>query len=214
MTPRELPLAVSPDREPVNQVEAALTRAVGDLVAVGLRWAVVGGFAVSARAEPRFTRDVDVAVAVSDDAGAENAVRALGARGYRIAAAVEQVATSRLATVRLEPVLPGSGLVLLDLLFASSGIEAEIVACAEQLEILPALVVPVARPGHLIAVKLLARDDRTRPQDAADLRALRQVSTQEDLALAEVAVRLIAERGYARGRDLEAALDAFVTGPL
>jgi len=33
--------------------------------------ALVGGLAVSARTEPRFTRDLDVAVAVPDDAGAE-----------------------------------------------------------------------------------------------------------------------------------------------
>lgn len=31
------------------------------------RWALVGGLAVSARAEPRFTRDIDLAVVVEDD---------------------------------------------------------------------------------------------------------------------------------------------------
>ena len=34
-------------------------------------FAVVGGLAVSARTEPRFTRDVDVAVAVANEAAAE-----------------------------------------------------------------------------------------------------------------------------------------------
>ena len=56
---------------------------VGDFEVLGLRWALVGGLAVSARAEPRTTRDVDVAVAVNDDAGAEAAVLALRHRGYR-----------------------------------------------------------------------------------------------------------------------------------
>jgi hypothetical protein len=34
--------------------------------------------------------------------------------------------------------------------------------------------VPVARIGHLMALKVLARDDRRRPQDFDDLRALRR----------------------------------------
>jgi len=56
---------------------------------------------VSARAEPRFTRDVDVAVAITDDREAEALVHALTSDGYRLRAAVEQDAVERLATVRL-----------------------------------------------------------------------------------------------------------------
>jgi hypothetical protein len=37
---------------------------------------------LSVRAEVRFTRDVDIAVAVGDDAEAEALVHGLGARGY------------------------------------------------------------------------------------------------------------------------------------
>ncbi len=66
---------------------------------------------------------------------------------------------------------------VVDVLFASSGIEPEIVRSAEAIEILPGLVVPVARTGHLIALKLLARDDESRPQDLADLRSLHEVAT-------------------------------------
>jgi hypothetical protein len=40
----------------MNPLTAALRRASEDLNRSGLRWALVGGFAVSARAEPRFTR--------------------------------------------------------------------------------------------------------------------------------------------------------------
>ena len=40
---------------------------------------LVGGLAVSARCEPRFTRDIDIAVALADDAQAEKLVRALRA---------------------------------------------------------------------------------------------------------------------------------------
>ena len=63
--------------------------------------------------------------------------------------------------------------IVLDLLFASSGIEPELVAAAEPLEVWPALCVPVPRVGHLLALKVLARDDVRRPQDLADIRSLR-----------------------------------------
>ncbi|TLG16529.1 hypothetical protein FEK35_04620 [Nocardia cyriacigeorgica] len=91
---------------------------------------------------------------------------------------------------------------VVDLLFASSGIEPEIVGAAEQLEIFPGLIMPVARTGHLIALKLLARDDERRPQDSADLRSLAEVATASDLTDAAEAIRLITARGFNRDRDL------------
>ena len=54
---------------------------------------------------------------------------------------------------------------VIDLLFASSGIEPEVVADAESIELLPNLTMGVARTGHLIALKVLSRDDVSRPQD-------------------------------------------------
>jgi predicted nucleotidyltransferase len=167
----------------------------------------VGGLAVSARTEPRFTRDLDVAVAVADDAEAEALVQRLVSEGYRTLAVVEQKATHRLATVRL--VLPGGDTrgVVADVLFASSGIEAEVARDAERLRVFPTIVLPVARVGHLIALKLLARDDRTRPQDQQDLRALSEVADDAEVRRARDAIGLIDERGFARGRDLRKALE-------
>ena len=157
----------------MNLLEAALRRIASDLRRHHRRWALVGGFAVSARAEPRFTRDIDAAVVVENDADAEGLVRALVraliADGYELLAAVEQDETGRLATVRLSS--PPGGEVVVDLLFASSGIEPEIARSAEPTEIVPGLTLPIATTGHLIALKLLARDDQSRPQDLADLRA-------------------------------------------
>jgi hypothetical protein len=168
--------------------------------------ALVGGLAVSARAEPRLTRDVDVAVAVVGDAEAEALVQALVADGYATLALVEQEAIRRLAAVRLAvPGEPARGVVA-DLLFASSGIEAIVVAEAERLEAFPGVILPVARAGHLIALKLLSRDDRTRPQDAADLRALFKVATESEIERARTALTVIEHGGFARGRDLQAAL--------
>lgn len=193
----------------MSPLEAALRRIASDLAELRSPWAVVGGFAVSARSEPRFTRDVDVAVAVADDAGAESVVARLGALGYRLVMLSEQDAVGRLATARLLLTALADGVVL-DILFASSGIEPEVAAAATPVELVPGLVVPVASTGHLIALKLLARDDETRPQDRADLRALAAGATTEDVAAARTAVDLITERGFDRGRDLPALLDALV----
>lgn len=192
----------------MNVLEAALRRVSADLARHDVAWALVGGFAVSARAEPRFTRDVDVAVAVHDDSGAETLVRALVFDGYRVLASVEQGATGRLATIRLGCPVGGGDDVVVDILFASSGIEPEIADAAEVMDIVPGLSLPVAVTGHLIALKLLARDDDVRPQDRADLRALGAVAKQSDLAVAREAIALISRRGYDRGRDLSAALAA------
>ena len=78
---------------------AASLREVARLLANGDRqWAVVGALAVSARTEPRFTRDIDVAVAVDDDPDAERVVRLFRDAGHRVFALVEQEAQGRLAT--------------------------------------------------------------------------------------------------------------------
>jgi hypothetical protein len=166
------------------------------------RLALVGGLAVSARAEPRFTRDVDLAVAVSGDRQAEELTKGLLSRGYRIAAQVEQAATGRLATVRT---IPPGGTVLCDLLFASSGIEPELVDRATPLTLFEGCVAPVASVGHLIAVKLLARSPR-RLQDDLDLDALARVASAQDIQEATTAVELISKRGFARDKDLLAEL--------
>lgn len=179
-----------------------LRSVVADLQALGARCALVGGLAVSARAEPRLTRDIDLAVAVEDDAAAEALVRALGRRGYRVEALIEHARTGRLATVRLVPTRAPD--IVVDLLFASCGIEPEIVGAGEPLDIVPGLRVPVARVGHLLAMKLLARDDRERPQDADDLRALIAIATPAERRRTEQAVRDIMARGYARRRNLDA----------
>lgn len=174
-----------------------------DLEQAGVSWALVGGIAVGARTEPRFTADLDLAVAAADDAAAEDLLRLLAGQGYRILSLVEQTAVARLATARLqapdcEP--------MVDLLFASSGIETEAAREAGIVEVFPGLRAPVATVAHLLAMKLLARDDRLRDQDRGDLRKLLQKSTPEDLARTRALLQQIRERGYHRGRDLEEAL--------
>lgn len=183
----------------------ALARIAEALHRHNVDFAVVGGLAVSVRAEPRMTRDADVAVLVGSDDDAEALLYRLMSDGFVVDTAIEQVATGRLATARLRH--PESGSLVTDLLFASSGIEPEVVASANSVEVLPGLRLPVASVGFLIALKLLARDDRQRPNDADDLASLRAVATGADWLESSHAVQLIEQRGYHRDRDLQAALD-------
>lgn len=193
----------------MTSLEAALRRIDRDLTEAGLSFALVGGLAVSARTEPRFTRDADLAVTVAGDAEAEELIRRLGTLGYRVESVLEQRAVGRLATVRItrSPV-PQSPVI--DLLFASSGIEPEVVAGSETIELLPGLPIPVATTGHLIALKVLSRDDDERPQDLADLRALLRVASPAELGRARQALTAIAARGYHRGRNLLADLNGLL----
>jgi hypothetical protein len=195
----------------MSPLRLALVRWVGDIAAGGVEWALVGGIAVATRAQPRFTSDLDVVVKVSDDAAAERLVAFLRGRGYRLLKALEQVDARRLATVRLLPPadLAHPGLVV-DVLFASSGIEPEVVGGADPLEPYPGVRVPVASRGHLLALKVLARDDERRPLDRADIVALLREAQPGDLAVARSALQLITARGFHRGKDLIAEFDTLV----
>jgi len=190
----------------VTPLEAALRQVTTELTRARVSFALVGGLAVSVRTEPRFTRDADLAVAVANDAEAEALIHALRAHSYGIEAVVEQEAVGRLATVRLT-LGSESRTPVVDLLFASSGIESEVVADAELTDLLPELRMGVARIGHLIALKVLSRDDERRPQDLVDLRALLRVASPAELTRAREALALIAARGYDRGRDLTREMD-------
>ena len=155
---------------------AALERATVDLAALSVRYALVGGFGISLRAEVRFTRDVDFALDVRDDAAVESLVRELRVRRYDVVALVEHDDAHRIATVRLRS---PSG-VTVDLLTASSGIEREIVARATPVSIEVIGDVYVAQPEELLAMKVLSIDGR-RLQDRLDARSLLEVNPNLDL---------------------------------
>ena len=184
-----------------TKLEQVLAAAARDIAAEGKRFALVGGLAVSVRAEVRFTRDVDLAVAVTSDTEAESLVYALKSRGYTAVASVESEAQSRLATIRLRS--PQG--VKVDLLFASSGIEAETINRATPVALPSVGAVPIARAEELLSLKVLSMTDE-RLQDRIDARNLLRVNVELDLDCVRENLRLIAERGYARKQDLSAKL--------
>lgn len=196
------------ERRATNPVTDAAARAALDLSELGAPFALVGGLAVSVWAEPRYTRDVDLAVGVALDEEAERLVRELSTRNYEIVTIIEQTRTSRLATARLRRAEDRS--VFIDLLFASSGIERELTAAAVRID-----DVPVGPVGHLLALKVLSESAR-RLQDRIDIQELAKVATAEDWHVAEAMVSLIKARGFHRGRALLTRLRRWrrSTGPL
>jgi hypothetical protein len=188
-----------------TKLEQTLAGANVHLAAAGRSFALVGGLAVSVRAEVRFTRDVDLAVAVHDDADAESLVYALKLHGYTAIASVEHEARGRLATIRLRSV---DG-VKVDLLFASSGIEHETVERATMIQLPSIGAVPIARAEELLSLKVLSMTDE-RLQDRIDARNLLRMNDNLDLDQVRDNLRLIAERGYARGQDLHMKLATLI----
>ena len=186
----------------------SLARVCNDLCNAALPFALIGGLALSVRTKPRFTRGLDFAIAVQDDRGAERLARYLHDVGYSTFATVEQRETGRLAMVRLwSP--DASNRVAVDLLFASSGIELEVCSSAEHIEALPGITLPVARVGHLVALKLLSVAP-DRPHDAQDLLNLRPEMDDVETDLARTAVRQVVARRANRGRDLVSDLEAWL----
>jgi hypothetical protein len=185
---------------------AALSRIASELAALRVRFAVVGGFGVSLRAEVRFTRDVDVAVIAPDDPAVEALVRELRTKGNSIVALVEHDDAKRIATVRLRS---PSGITV-DLLTASSGIEGEIVERATDIAIEGVGSVPVAKAEELLAMKVLSMDAR-RLQDRIDAIRLVQLNASLDLDRVRDDLRLIDARDYSRGQDLLQKLDEILS---
>jgi predicted nucleotidyltransferase len=191
----------------------AVLQHIGRLLTdAGCRWALVGGLGVSVRAEPRFTRDIDLTVAVNTDDEAEALVRRILAEGFTVNTTLEHDVLRRLATVRLLPAGESADGIVVDLLFASSGIEPEICNAAESIEVASGVRVPVARAGHLLAQKILSRGPE-RPQDDVDIRALMTDMTPLEKDRCRVALLAVVARGAHRGKDLLAEFDELTMPP-
>lgn len=190
-------------RVPLTRLQKAVIRLDGDLSALRLRWALVGGFAVMLRAESRSTRDLDIVLATPGDRETDEAVLGLRSRGYRDHPTKPMLLRKdgRLFGIRLvSPLLDDDEEeeTVVDLLLGCSGVEAEIIAAAELLEVLPNIFIPVARRAHLVALKVLAG----RPQDLEDVRELLRESDVAEIHSARQTLQLIEERGFNEGKDL------------
>lgn len=163
-----------------------------------MRWSVL---AVSIHGEVRFTRNVDLAVAVADDEAAERLVYGMRADGFEPFASVEHGEKDRLSTVRLLSPLG----VKVDLIFASSGIEAEVVERAVTIDVPGTGPLPVACVEELVAMKTLSMTNR-RLQDRIDVQRLLEHTHGLDLERVRANLSLIRQRGYDRGEDLEGKL--------
>lgn len=188
-----------------SELRGSLERIADTLQAAGVPFALVGGLAVSVRTEPRFTRDVDLAISVADDGEAEKLVRDLMAAGYHADKLVEHTRVGRLATARL--IHRDHPLLYLDLLFASSGVEREICEEAEVLEVFENVRLPVASLKHLIVTKVLAVDPH-RPKDDVDLQALLRAADAKTLTAVVSTLQMVEARGYGRSKDLVAEFEA------
>jgi predicted nucleotidyltransferase len=186
---------------PVN----ALEDAANHLQRLGIRFAIVGGIATSIRGEVRFTRDVDIAIAVQNDSELDTLVLELRDAGYEVAGLAQQKDVDRTATVGL---VSPSGL-LVHLLAATCGIETEIAARAEPVRFSDDTPVPVACTEELMAMKILSMTEK-RLQDRIDAGNLLAMNPDMDLGRVRANLQLITERGYARDQDLAAKLDHFL----
>jgi hypothetical protein len=185
--------------EPV--IPTALAAVIERLRFLRRSFALVGGLAVSVRGEVRFTRDVDLAVVVRDDPDAEQLVLDLRNDGYAPIASVEHDEREHLSTVRL---MSPQG-VKIDLLFASCGIEAEIVDRATVLDVPHVGQLRCACAEELVAMKILSMTER-RLQDRIDASRLLELG-DVDLPRVRENLDLITSRGFHRDQDLQAKLD-------
>lgn len=100
-------------------------------------------------------------------------------------------------------------MVPVDLLFASSGIETEVIDSAEESHIFSNTNVRVASIPALIALKVLsARPGKMR--DIVDLQSLFEVASLPELDEARQLLDLITTRGYNRHKDLQKDLDGYI----
>ena len=173
----------------------------------------IGGLAVGARTETRFTRGVGLSVAVADDAQAQHLVYEPRKTGNEIGFTLDNERVVRLAMVRSRARIGTVTTALMNLLFCSSGLESEIVQTEVEVHLSQGLRLSVASAAHWLASKLLSNRPE-RPQDAIDIRNPIHCVDEADIQAARSAVRLIAERGFGSERDADSMLHWHFAGEL
>ncbi len=185
--------------------EATLADIAGHLERLERPFALVGGLAVSVRAEVRFTKDIDLAVVVDDDGDFEQLVFGPRGSGYTAVTLVEHKERRRLATVRLES--PAG--IIVDLIGSTCGIEREVVERATSIALPEVGELRVARAEELLAMKILSMSER-RGQDRIDAVNLLLFNEELDVEAVRDNVRRIMERGFHRGDQLLDKLESIL----
>ena len=194
-----------------NEVRSTLIEVSGWLAENKYKFALVGGLAVSYRSIERYTKDVDFAIAISNDSDAENLIRGMQSIGYYPRTVLERKDRRSIATVRLSKFSDDESIeVIVDLLFATCGIEDEIVKNATLEEVLPLCKMHVATLPSLIAMKVLSASPDKRPQDIMDINSLLAELNHEDIKIAKKLVSLIQERKFNRSKDLLSNFDKYI----
>lgn len=144
-------------------IPALLTEARSAIEEAGLAFAVIGGCARNAYAEPRATKDVDFVVEV-DERRYPKLVDALARRGFACATTVAD-GTHAVPDLALYRDPEGRRV---DILFAHTELERAALARSEPREPYAGVVLAVVSPEDLLVYKLVA----DRPQDRADIAAV------------------------------------------
>lgn len=182
-----------------------LTQVLDDLEARRIRFALVGGVALGTYVEPRFTKDLDFSVALSDERSQDGLVRELKAARYREESLLVRRSNGDVIGIRFYTPDTESREPNLDLLFAATGIEEEIIRDAEPIKVF-GRTIPTATISDLIAMKTLSSCDRG-GQDSVDLENLLEKATSGEIRRARQRLDLITERGRNAGYDLARQLD-------
>lgn len=140
-----------------TRLHAALCEFVLTARQLGIHWTLIGGLAVSLRTEPRTTTSVDALVAVKNPDEFDRLADRLHTAGSVGVCHWESLDTGRVSLIRSHFLGSARG-VRLNLLAVWSGIGQRIVAASTLLD--AGIVVPVARLGHLLALKTLAGRDQ------------------------------------------------------
>jgi len=167
-----------------------------DLNELRAKWALIGALAVGVYGEPRTTKDIDIAVVVANKAEQEALVNEFVKRGYGPPQLLWHAMPAHKLGNRLQVRGNVPNPTVVDLLFSSSGIENEVVTRAQKLEVFPGLEIPVASRGHLIAMKVLSKDDFDRIRDNSDLQQLVNGASEIDLDEARAALDLMCSSYY------------------
>lgn len=175
------------------------------LESLNIEYALIGALAVSIYTEPRTTRDIDIAIALSNEEE-EVLIQSLMKAGYNKRSVLLHVMPTQKLGTRLQQLNGERSSTPLDLLTSSSGIEREVVESSQPIEVFPGLLIPIAIMGHLIAMKVLSENEEDRSKDRMDLKNLLKVAEPNDLEIAKEALLLIEERGFSRGKDLMQSL--------